>query len=150
MPSWFTNRHLRFRQNSHPCGWGTGLLILFAGVPLLLSACSRDKYTETKCPSSDPKIIALYKADNGLNRAIVYNDWKTIYGLFELGYRAGVAPEPDHESFRLQAEEADSFGAVITVRMISHDIRGDTAIVSNYVSISASDSTVADTLNLEL
>jgi hypothetical protein len=98
-----------------------------------VAACGT--YSETECPSKDLKIVALYEANNRLNRAFVHHDWDWIYGKLIEGYRAGVCPKPEMYSTFLSRQKAGmSAYAIYNLRMISYNMYGDTAETKNYIT----------------
>jgi hypothetical protein len=110
-----------------------GVVLLSVVVLLcLLSLCRRWYYLEVSCPSDDPKIIALYKANNRLNKAIFQHDWKWVHNELDSGYRAGVCAKP--ESYHLMVsrlQDSRSSYAIYRTRMNSYTLRGDTAVTLN-------------------
>ncbi|GEM_PF-6365995 len=78
-------------------------ILSLAAIVLILCLAGCGSYTETKSPSTDPKIVALYEANNRLNKMFAHHDWDSIYGMLVEGYQAGVCLKP--ESYQDQSEE---------------------------------------------
>jgi hypothetical protein len=127
MQDHITKRRLRILRF---LGWTT--LAIAALIAATIVIWMRGCYSETECPSSDPKITALYKANNRLNKAFAHHDWEEIRAMEELTFRAGISGEPYSPQIYSQ-ELRDTYGpGILGLRMISYKVFQDTAETANY------------------
>jgi len=114
---------------------GSLLLLLVVYYIIALRGC----YHETACPSSDSEIIALYEANNRLNKAFARHDWEYVYRQLDEGSMAGLYGVPgDHyksyEEFRMDLGRDLVNWATWDIKMISYLRWGDTVRTANAIT----------------
>jgi len=114
--------------------FGALLLLFVVYFIVALRGC----YRETACPSSDPKIMALYEVNNRLNKAFARHDWKYIWGQLREGHHKILGDKfresgLSYQSFYNELLDAGTVLGSYDVQMISYSLKGDTAWTSNHL-----------------
>ncbi len=91
------------------------------------------KFGPVECESNDPKICALYEANNKLNSAYSRKDWEEIYTMKLKIFKSGLYKyKPIKESFYNRMYKV-YFWSVLNMKMISFEILDNEIKTINYL-----------------